>query len=80
LKVSLLLEGFKFAVFVSTPIITSYIFCNDAAVEKIVTRLRYITYPAEGERVPASDVEVKERMAAMYAAAKSGNSNTDGKQ
>eukprot|EP00308_Calcidiscus_leptoporus_P018898 CAMPEP_0119375128 /NCGR_PEP_ID=MMETSP1334-20130426/33858_1 /TAXON_ID=127549 /ORGANISM="Calcidiscus leptoporus, Strain RCC1130" /LENGTH=43 /DNA_ID= /DNA_START= /DNA_END= /DNA_ORIENTATION= len=34
-------------------------------VERIVTAMRYVTYPAEGERPPTNNDEVRERLAQL---------------
>eukprot|EP00310_Coccolithus_braarudii_P024118 CAMPEP_0183333454 /NCGR_PEP_ID=MMETSP0164_2-20130417/2345_1 /TAXON_ID=221442 /ORGANISM="Coccolithus pelagicus ssp braarudi, Strain PLY182g" /LENGTH=81 /DNA_ID=CAMNT_0025502375 /DNA_START=199 /DNA_END=447 /DNA_ORIENTATION=- len=73
LRTTLLLENFKFTLFVITPVITAGIYCSDTAVERIVTWMHYVTYPAEGERPPTNNDEVRERLAHLKASRKAGD-------
>ena len=65
LRATLLLENSKFALFVATPIITAGIYCSDYMVDRLVAWRRYVTYPAEGARLPTNNDEVKEMMASL---------------
>ena len=56
---ALVLENFKFTLFVLTPIVTASIFWSDAMVEKIVNNRKYISYPPEADKPPMSDTELK---------------------
>ena len=59
---TLIMENFKFTLFVITPIATASIFWNDKLVELIVRNRQYVTYPPEGMRPPASQGELEEAM------------------
>ena len=65
---TLVLENFKFTLFVVTPIITAGIFHSDAAVEWIVNNRKYVFYPAEETRpIPTNDEELRAAQAALTA-------------
>ena len=60
---TVIMENFKFTLFVVTPIVTSSLFWNDAIVTYIVKSRKYVTYPPEGERPPTNQRELEERIA-----------------
>ena len=62
---TLVLENFKFTLFVLTPIATATIFSSDSAVEFLVGWTQYITYPAEARRPPDNTEELREQIAKM---------------
>ncbi|ETV94951.1 hypothetical protein H310_11594 [Aphanomyces invadans] len=41
------LELFKFTLYVTVPILTTYVYMQPEIVKEIVTRLDYINYPAQ---------------------------------
>ena len=53
-------ENCRLALFIATPIFIAGIFCNDTMVERIVRSRQYVTYPAEGERPPMTEEEVRD--------------------
>jgi hypothetical protein len=59
---TLVLENFKFILFVTTPIVTASLFWNDTFVERIVRNRQYVNFPPEGERPPANQQELEEIM------------------
>eukprot|EP00325_Prymnesiales_sp_UTEX-LB-985_P005685 CAMPEP_0174708280 /NCGR_PEP_ID=MMETSP1094-20130205/10576_1 /TAXON_ID=156173 /ORGANISM="Chrysochromulina brevifilum, Strain UTEX LB 985" /LENGTH=80 /DNA_ID=CAMNT_0015906809 /DNA_START=210 /DNA_END=452 /DNA_ORIENTATION=- len=59
---TLVMENFKFSLFVITPIVTAALFWNDSFVELIVRNRQYIRYPPEGERPPVNQEELQERL------------------
>lgn len=62
---TLVLENFKFMLFVLTPIATATIFSSDTAVEWLVGLTQYVTYPAEARRPPDNTAELRQQMAKM---------------
>ena len=65
---TLVLENFKFTIFVVTPIVTASIFHSDAAVEWIVRNRNYVFYPAEETRpIPTNEEELRAAQAALAA-------------
>lgn len=61
---TLVLENFKFVLFVCTPIVTAAIFHSDKAVEWIVRNRQYVTYPAEeAGTIPTNEEELAAAMA-----------------
>ena len=69
---TLILENFKFIVFLVTPIATASLFYNDSFVEKVVRNRAYVTYPPEGDKPPKNqqelDVAMQRRAEARAAA------------
>ena len=59
---TLILENFKFTLFVVTPILSASLFWNDAIVEAVVRNRQYISYPAEAERPPTNEQELAEAL------------------
>ena len=59
---TLILENFKFTLFVVTPVVTASLFWNDSIVTAIVRNRQYVTYPPEGERPPSNQAELEERL------------------
>ena len=55
---TLVMENFKFIVFLVTPVVSASIFWNDAIVEKIVQNRQYVNYPPEAERPPRNEAEL----------------------
>ena len=55
---TLILENFKFSLFVITPIFTAGLFWNDKIVEAVVRNRQYIVYPPEAERLPQNRDEL----------------------
>lgn len=65
---ALLLEKFKFSLFIITPIATAAVFHSDAAVEAIVRTLQYVSYPAEDSRpIPTTEQELAAARAEIMA-------------
>ena len=65
---TLVLENFKFTLFVITPVITASIFHSDRIVEYIVRNRGYVSYPAEESRsVPTNEEELRVAKAEMMA-------------
>lgn len=60
---TIIMENFKFTLFVVTPIVTASLFWNDAIVTYIVKSRKYVSYPPEGERPPTNQRELEERIA-----------------
>ena len=60
---TLVLENFKFVLFVCTPIVTASLFWNDTIVTAVVNNRQYIYYPPEGPRPPQNQDELKEELA-----------------
>ena len=56
---TLILENFKFSLFVITPIFTAGLFWNDKVVEAVVRNRQYIVYPPEAERLPQNREELQ---------------------
>ena len=56
---TLILENFKFTLFVITPVVTASLFWNDTIVSAIVSNRQYVMYPAEGERPPSNQAELE---------------------
>jgi len=67
---TLVMENFKFGLFLITPVISASIFWNDALVEQIVRNRQYVVFPPEGERPPTSEAELREALAVQQAAKK----------
>ena len=55
---TLILENFKFLLFVITPVATASIFYNDSFVEAVVRNRQYVTYPPAAEKPPRSKEEI----------------------
>ena len=64
---TLIMENFKFSLFVITPIVSASFFWNDAIVEAVVRNRQYVTFPAEGERPPKSMSELEQALQAQQA-------------
>ena len=64
---TLILENFKFSLFVLTPIATASIFSSDTAVEWLVRTTQYIIYPAEARRPPDNTEELRGEIAKLAA-------------
>mmetsp|Transcript_51351 Transcript_51351/g.134977 ORF Transcript_51351/g.134977 Transcript_51351/m.134977 type:complete len:102 (+) Transcript_51351:52-357(+) len=65
---TLILENFKFTLFVVTPIVTAGIFQSDMAVEFLVRNRQYVSYPAEQTRpLPTNDEELRAAQADIRA-------------
>ena len=64
---TLILENFKFTLFVVTPILSASLFWNDAIVEDVVRNRQYISYPPEAERPPTNEQELQEALRAQRA-------------
>ena len=62
---TLILENFKFTLFVVTPILSASMFWNDAIVEAVVRNRQYISYPPEAERPPTNEAELAEALRAQ---------------
>ena len=60
---TVVMENFKFTLFVLTPVFTASLFWNDSIVERIVTNRNYVRYPPEGERPPQSQEELEQALA-----------------
>ena len=68
---TLILENFKFTLFVVTPIVTASLFWNDAIVEAVVRNRQYITYPPEADRPPTNQSELEAALRAQKEAKRS---------
>ena len=56
---TLIMENFKFILFVVTPVATASIFWNDRFVDLIVRNRQYVSSPPEGERPPQNEGDLK---------------------
>lgn len=57
---TLILENFKFTLFVVTPVVTASIFWYEPFVEKIVRDRNYVNYPPEGLRPPTNEEDLQQ--------------------
>ena len=73
---TLILENFKFILFVVTPVVSASFFWNDTIVDAIVRDRQYVRYPPEGERPPTNEREVVQAVEARRAARASGSSSS----
>ena len=65
---TLIMENFKFSLFVITPLVTASLFWNDKIVSIIVSNRQYVTYPPEEERPPNNQADLEQRLREQAAA------------
>ena len=60
LMVNFIAENFRLGLFIATPIFIAALYCKDTMVDRIVRSRQYVVYPAEGEKPPMTEEEVRE--------------------